>query len=608
MPESDSRTPDSLGGAPRPWYLEYGVPLLGTLVAALIVVMFQTAPVAPFMLAVIVAAWFGGTRAGLVAMGLAFIAIIPLVDGLRVTRLLFFVVISGCMIWVIASERRASASLRRTRDELQRQNDALNVEKVEAKALEELLRRNERELRLVIDTIPAMAWSLHADGRLEFLNQRWLDYSGMSLAEALERPADTMHPDDVPAAMERWRQALAAGSGYEEEMRIRRADGEYRWFLVRIVPLLDPEGKILRWYGTSTDIEDRKRAEQSARRSERELREVIETIPAIAWTTTPDGANDFINRSWEEYTGLSKADTAGDGWKRAVHPDDIAGHVERWQRSVASGEAFENEARYRRADGEYRWFLVRAVPLRDEAGQVSRWYGILADIQDRKVAEEAVRESAQRLQHLSRRLLEVQEEERRNLARELHDEFGQLIATANLHLHVARSGAGEAARAGLDNCAAILQQAGDHVRSLALELRPAMLETLGLDATLRWLARQQQEGTGIRTEVVGSVDEAAGDRAVACFRVAQEALTNVVKHAQARHAWIEVGEHEGRLELVVGDDGAGFDVASTLEQAAARGQLGLLGMRERVQILGGDLRIESQPGRGTHVQVSFPRT
>jgi PAS domain S-box-containing protein len=355
------------------------------------------------------------------------------------------------------------------------------VEKVEAKAFEELLRRNESELRLVIDTIPAMAWSLLPDGKLEFLNQRWLDYSGLSLEQGLTRVQDAMHPDEIPEAMERWREALATGESYEFEMRLKRADGEYRWFLVRTVPLLDSEGRILRWYGTSTDIEDRKRAEH------------------------------------------------------------------------------------------------------------------------------ALRESTQRLQQLSRRLLEVQEEERRKLARELHDEFGQLIATANLHLHAARSGAGEAARAGLDNCAAVLQQAGDHVRSLALELRPAMLETAGLDATLRWLASQHQRGSGIKTEVVGNADEAAGDLAVACFRVAQEALTNVVKHAQARHAWIEVGEPDGRLELAVRDDGAGFDVAKTLERAAAHGQLGLLGMRERVQILGGDLRIESQPGRGTRVHVSFPR-
>ena len=263
---------------------------------------------------------------------------------------------------------------------------------IEAKRADDAFRRSEDRLRLVIDTIPAMAWTVTPGGAVDFVNRRWLEYSGLSLKEALEQPTRTLHPDDVARVVENWSADMAAGRPYEDEMRLRRVDGEYRWFLVRTMPLRGEQGQITKWYGSGVDIEARKQAEEAVRRSEREFRDVIETIPAIAWTARPDGSNEFTNRSWQEYTGLSVEETAGSGWKSAVHPDDVHQHVEKWVASAISGEPFENEARYRRAaDGAYRWFLVRSVARRDEQGNILRWYGILADIEDRKQAEETLR-------------------------------------------------------------------------------------------------------------------------------------------------------------------------------------------------------------------------
>jgi signal transduction histidine kinase len=221
-------------------------------------------------------------------------------------------------------------------------------------------------------------------------------------------------------------------------------------------------------------------------------------------------------------------------------------------------------------------------------------------------AAKSLRESAKRLHFLSRRLLTVQEEERRHLSRELHDEFGQLLATITLHLHAAKAVAGEAAQPGLEESMALLQRAGAQVRSLALELRPTMLETGGLEAALRWLAEQHQQRTGITTQVVGHVSDVSGDPAIAAFRVAQEALTNVVRHARAQHVWIELSQGDGLLELVVRDDGVGFDVTQTLERTAGACNLGLLGMKERVEILSGTLEIVSQPLQGTRIRISLP--
>lgn len=129
-------------------------------------------------------------------------------------------------------------------------------------------------------------------------------------------------------------------------------------------------------------------AEEIAHRSEKELLDVIEAIPTMAFTTLPDGGSVWANRQWVDYTGLSVENTSGAGWQSALHPDDVDGHLTRWQQSLVSGEPFENEARHRSADGEYRWFLVRAVPLRDERGKIRKWYGTLTDIEDRKRAEQ----------------------------------------------------------------------------------------------------------------------------------------------------------------------------------------------------------------------------
>lgn len=424
-------------------------------------------PMAVFTLAVIISTWFGGTRGGVLAAVIAIPGIAYFVTphpslnyvAAMAVRGAYFLVIASFIIWVIGSERRAG---QRLRDDLAGRT-----------ALE-------TQLRLVIDTIPAMAWIILPDGRLEFLNRRWLEYTGLSLSEALKQDKATMHPDDTPRVMERWREAMATAGSFEDEMRLRGADGEYRWFLVRTVPLLGDDGKVIKWYGTSTDIEDAKRAEQA---------------------------------------------------------------------------------------------------LRDSAGQ---------------------------MQHLSRRLLEVQEEERRHLARELHDEFGQLLATVSLHLHAARTGDGDAARARLDDCMRILQQAGERVRSLALELRPTMLETAGLDAALRWLAEQHVQQGAAAVWLGGRAGEVSGAPAIACFRVAQEALTNVVRHARARNVWIDVVRTEDAVELAVRDDGVGFDARRTFERAAAGGRLGLLGMKERVEILGGSLRVESTPGQGTGIRIRIP--
>jgi PAS domain S-box-containing protein len=254
------------------------------------------------------------------------------------------------------------------------------------------------ELRAIVNTIPTLAWSANPDGACDFLNQQWLDFTGLTPERALGFGwSHVIHPDDAAGLLEYWQAALAAGTHVDVEARMRRSDGIYRWFLFRADPLRDESGQVVKWYGTNFDIEDRKRAEDEVRGNEQKLRAVINTIPTLSWSTRPDGYVEFLSQRWLDFTGLSEEQAKGFGWAVAIHPDDAPGLVEYWQAALASGTHVDVEARLRRFDGVYRWLLFRANPLRDESGQVIKWYGTNFDIEDRKRAEEALRGSEHNL-------------------------------------------------------------------------------------------------------------------------------------------------------------------------------------------------------------------
>jgi formate hydrogenlyase transcriptional activator len=247
-------------------------------------------------------------------------------------------------------------------------------------------------LRTMIDKIPILAWSCRADGSAEFVNQRWLDYTGLSLEEAVGWGWQaTIHPEDLAKTMETWRRLVASEEPGEVEARVRRFDGEYRWFLVRAVPVRDEWRKVIRWYGTNTDIEDRKRAEEKLRQDERELRRITDAIAEPIGVLAPDGSTLYANQMMLNYVGLSLEDIkADDRPVEILHPDDFERTRDERQRGLSRGEPFQVEQRLRRKDGQYRWFLARFNPLRDDEGRIIRWYATGIDIEDRKQAEERV--------------------------------------------------------------------------------------------------------------------------------------------------------------------------------------------------------------------------
>jgi formate hydrogenlyase transcriptional activator len=264
-------------------------------------------------------------------------------------------------------------------------------------------------LRALIDSLPALIHTGRPDGYLDFFNQRWLQFVGLRLEE-LEgwKWTSAVHRDDVAALIARWRACLASGEPLGFEARVRRADGEYRWMLHQKVAVRDESGHIVKWYGTSMDIEDRRQAEQKLRQvleeiseTEANLRRTIDTIPALVSSFWPDGSSECFNKRWHDYTGLSPEESHRGGWQQAVHPDDLAPLMERFRQARATGEPGEIETRLRRHDGVFRWFFVRAEPLRDDTGNVVKWYATSTDIEDRKQAEEKLRQDECELRRIT---------------------------------------------------------------------------------------------------------------------------------------------------------------------------------------------------------------
>lgn len=248
-------------------------------------------------------------------------------------------------------------------------------------------------LQTLIDTVPSFLWTSFPDGSKEFLNKRWYEYTGLTQEQGKGWGWKVVvHPDDLDRLIREWLALLNDPKPGELETRIRRYDGEYRWFLIRVLPEFDAEGNVVRWLGSDTDIEDRKRAETKLLEDEREFRRITDAIPQTIVVLDPSGDPLYANQAVLEYTGLTMQEVLSSEFRaRMFHPEDVEKVREERQAAYARGLPFEIEQRTRRKDGQYRWFLIRLNPFRDEQGRLVRWYATGTDIDDRKRAEDRTR-------------------------------------------------------------------------------------------------------------------------------------------------------------------------------------------------------------------------
>ena len=295
-----------------------------------------------------------------------------------------------------------------------------DLEKTPAEA-----RLSEAWLRKIIDTIPTQAYCNLPDGTNEFSNKRWQHYTGLTSEESSGWGWQAaFHPEDLPRTMDTWRALLAAGEPGDNQARLRRHDGVYRWFLFRCEPLHDEAGKIVRWYGIATDIDDLKQTEEKLRGEERELRQITDAIAQTLGVLNPSGVVLYANQATLDFTGLSAEDLLLPNFReRIFHPDDLVRFRQERKNALECGLPFEFEQRALRKDGQYRWFLIRYNPFRDEQGRLLRWYVAGTDIEDLKRTESLLEAERDRL----RLLLEIEQALVANL--DLQSLFESLAAT-----------------------------------------------------------------------------------------------------------------------------------------------------------------------------------
>jgi PAS domain S-box-containing protein len=268
------------------------------------------------------------------------------------------------------------------------------IDITEAKRAEEKLRLSERELRTLVEAIPAYVGTNQPDGSVDFMSQSWLDYTGFSREQGMGWGwGSAIHPEDFDRVMNNWRAAVAAGTPVEHELRCRRADGIYHWFLYRGLPLRDDEGKVVKWYGTLMNIDALKETESALQTREHQLLGIIETIPSMLWSLWPSGEPNHLSQRLLKYFGASYEEFVNRGWLSLVHPDDREATAKAFVRAIETGESFGTAHRLRRADGEYRWHHAMGEPLRDPHGKIIQWYGLSIDIDERKRAEDHLRDT-----------------------------------------------------------------------------------------------------------------------------------------------------------------------------------------------------------------------
>ncbi len=464
----------------------------------------------------------------------------------------------------------------------------------------EALRESEARLQAFTSHSPAVMFLKDRDGRYQFVNERFLQRLGLRRDQVLGHgDAELLTRDHAGISDDSDAQVLERGAPLEFEEAVELADGP-RYSVVSKFPVFDAAGTVVGVGGVATDITERRKVEQALREQRTLLAEAQSLAGLGCWEWDP--ASGRVGWSDELYRiyGLQRGafEPSFESYLERVHPLDR----ERVARVVAAavreaGTAFDFEERIVRPGGEVRELRSHGEVVRDPAGRPLKVVGACLDITEHKAAEAALRA-------LSRRLVQAEETERRRIARELHDQVGQNLSALNINLDIVLGQMGDAPLAPrLRDSLKLVDATLQSIEAVMAALRPPLLDEYGLGAALTWYGEEYAQRTGIQVQVEKG-DPGSGLRpeaAVALFRIAQEALNNVAKHAGARLVRIGLSLEGDEMKLCIEDDGAGFDPAQ-----APRGRWGMTTMRERAEAAGGRLSIRSSPGKGTAVRATVP--
>ncbi|MCU1266436.1 MAG: domain S-box [Acidobacteria bacterium] len=466
--------------------------------------------------------------------------------------------------------------------------------------------------RTLVEQIPAVVFMAVLDKGIgeAYVSPQIEELLGFSQAEWLNDPVrwyHQIHPDDK----DRWSGDAArlflSGDSLRSVYRVMARDGHAVSFHCEAKMVRRDDGRPWFIHGVAFDISDLKRAEEAQQKSEEMLRGLFEFAPDTIVVVNQQGKIARANTQVETMFGYTRTELIGETIEtllperfRGRHIDDRSTYIaEPHTRPMGAGLKLYG----RRKNGSEFPVDIMLSPMKwDDGGMV---IAVIRDITRRSQAEESLSDYADRLKFLSRRLMEVQETERRNIARELHDEIGQALTGLKLTLEMGARLPADGARASLEQAQVLVNELMARARRLSLDLRPAMLDDLGLVPTLLWHIEHYTAQTRVRVHFRHSGLETrrfSAEVETAAYRIVQEALTNVARHARVVEATVRLWTHEALLSIQVEDCGSGFDSEAAL---ASSDTSGLAGMRERAVLLGGQLTVESAPGDGTRLTAEL---
>jgi len=448
--------------------------------------------------------------------------------------------------------------------------------------------------------------SKNLDGVITSWNKSAERIFGYDAEEAIGQHITLVIPPERHAEESEILNRVRRGERVDHFQTVRRAkDGRLLDVSLTISPVRDPSGRVIGASKVARDITAQKQAEQALRESEQRFRVITDAAPILVWMAGVDKLCYYFNKGWLDFVGRTLEQESGNGWTENVHPEDFERCLEVYVANFDARRSFEMEYRMRHHTGQYRWILDRGVPRYAPDGTFEGYVGGCLDIHDQKEAAEKVR-----IADDMTRLMKTQDEERRRIARELHDSAGQTLAVLGINLAQlvdrAKSLAPELAKEGKE-IEAIVQQLSREIRTTSYLLHPPLLDESGLASALSWYV----EGLAERSQIAVTLDVAAnlgrlpGDMELAIFRVVQECLTNIHRHSGSKTAVIRVSRTGEAVRTEVRDQGKGISPERLLEIQSQGSGVGIRGIRERIRHFHGEMKIESS-GSGTSVIVSIP--